>query len=483
MPPNRESKGTRLTGINPLAYMGVEPSTPPQLVVYQNSPTNRDINYNLGTLWVVETPFEVWMLINKTPQNATKWILIYPQGDVGEATLFPTDDGTAQADAITHELNILGGNNINTAAPGNINNIVVNLNETIIWPSTNSVGDQGVIYLGGERYFHNFGDLGLSDNNTFLGRQSGNFSLTGTDNTGIGAFALNAATIGGNFNTALGSAALISLQQGSANIAVGSSAGSNYTNAETGNIAIGHDGITGEDNTIHIGTQGAAVAAHIAGINGVTVAGTVTPNTLVNVDDDGQLGQVLLTSLDNSITFTQTDNGHLDLSVVDGGAGGALTQANFGTVFSQPFSYVQVASTGAIAGNTTYQMGSLVALTQIFDVGGNVFPGNGAGMPAVFTAPATGKYYLEFYVLTSTPGAQQQIISIVTTARTYRTLFNGSVLGVSPQGMYTVVADMTIGDTATFTVNNNFAGAYTVVGNVSPPDMDNSTRISGYRIA
>ena len=48
----------RLSGLNPLAYMGVEPLTPPALVVQQTmTPTVNDFqNFNVGTFWLVLNP-------------------------------------------------------------------------------------------------------------------------------------------------------------------------------------------------------------------------------------------------------------------------------------------------------------------------------------------------------------------------------------------------------------------------------------------
>lgn len=478
MPQNANSKGTRLTGINPLAYMGVEPSAPPQLVIFPNAPTNRDINFNLGTLWVVSNPFEVWMLINKTPQTPTKWILIYPQGDAGEATLFPTDAGTAEADAISHELNVLGGDNINTAAPGSSSTITVNLNEFITWPSTNAAGNTGVIYLDGDRFIHNYGAGGNADGNTFTGVESGSFSLTGLGNTGYGAATLQDIT-NGDQNTAVGLSSLSTITTGSGNIGLGFNAGSSLSAGDSNNIAIGNAANPGDSDTIRIGeTQ---TATYVSGIYNTTVAGTPTPNTVVNVDDQGQLGQLEFTSLDNSITFTQTDNGHLDFSVVQGGAGGALTQANFGTVFSQPFFYHQATSSGDLSGTpATYTLGATVPLTQLYDTNNNMTTGG------VFTAPATGKYVFNVNIaLTATTNGYT--IQVVTTTRTYSFITYTTGSG-SCGGGFSVIADMNATNTATFLITRpgggNFPSATIVLGtNSTPPFTNYVTSVSGYRIA
>jgi hypothetical protein len=59
----------KLSGINPLAYMGVEPNSPAQTVVFDFAPTVNDTNFNLGTLWLdtaTQVPWELVSLANGT---------------------------------------------------------------------------------------------------------------------------------------------------------------------------------------------------------------------------------------------------------------------------------------------------------------------------------------------------------------------------------------------------------------------------------
>ena len=98
----------------------------------------------------------------------------------------------------------------------------------------------GVLYLGTDRFLHNFGPAGAG--NTFLGEQAGNFTmggtgLQGTRNTAVGATSLVANTLGygntasgyqslyvnsmGGYNTASGYQSLYSNTYGSSNTATG----------------------------------------------------------------------------------------------------------------------------------------------------------------------------------------------------------------------------------------------------------------------
>ena len=470
---NKQSGGTRLTGINPLSYMGVEPVSPPQLVRYQVHPTNRDFNFNIGDLWLVESPFEVWMLLEK-PQNVAFWALIYPQaGGAGGISLIHTDAGDVIAD-VNGEIGIQGGENINIGTSGP-NIVIVNLNRTIQWPTTNTAGTEGVIYLGGSSFLHNYGDLGLVDHNTFLGELAGNFTLASRQSVGIGAISLN-SLITGNRNTGVGYSSLTSVTTGSDNIGIGHSAGAALTGSDSRNICIYHTGVSGDTGVIRIGSIFAQDRTFISGINGATVAGTVTPNTVLNVDDQGQIGQVELTSSGATIAITQPSNGVINLEALGGGGGG--------NPFA--FSYVQDGDSAAIANGTDYEMGANIALTQFFDVGNNFFPGDGAGDPARFTAPVTGKYYFEFIVKFATAGINATVFtqSIITTGRTYQTRTSDQAQSLNE---YTVVTDMAMGEEAFFTLINPVyltGPSYIVSGNGGAQGSSNinSTRISGFLI-
>ncbi len=115
----------------------------------------------------------------------------------------------------------------------------------------------GVIYKGADRFFHDFKPTGAYGDNTFLGINSGNFSMPSSNglessyNTGIGAGSLNRITTG-SLNTSLGSSSLYYNTSGSENTGIGTL--SLYFNT-TGkqNTAVGvrslHSNTTGEFNT------------------------------------------------------------------------------------------------------------------------------------------------------------------------------------------------------------------------------------------
>ena len=183
--------------------------------------------------------------------------------------------------------------------------------DIVLAPSTASAGN---ILKGIIPFIHNFGE-----DNTFIGVNAGNFTMTGAINTASGARALQNNTTGSNNtasgvqalqsnttgfnntasglaallsnttggnNTASGLGALFGNTTGSANIAVGINAGANLTTGSN-NIHIGNAGAAAESNTIRIGTTVTQTSTFIAGIRGVTTAGAAIP---VLVDTNGQLG-------------------------------------------------------------------------------------------------------------------------------------------------------------------------------------------------
>jgi hypothetical protein len=107
--------GQRLSGINPLAYMGVEAYSPPQLLINKQRPLPHDYNFNIGTIWVIINPAEVWMLLSVANNTAT-WVQLYP-GAGGGASNFPCDFGMASE--VGGVVNVLGLNVLETIGFGN----------------------------------------------------------------------------------------------------------------------------------------------------------------------------------------------------------------------------------------------------------------------------------------------------------------------------------------------------------------------------
>ena len=168
--------------------------------------------------------------------NNTVRLTVSPSGNVGIGT-------TAQAST-------LGVNGTVTVNTGNLD----------LDASTATTGN---LLKDGVRFLHNFGT-----GNSFLGVAAGNFSLTGSNNVGVGGEALLGLT-GGSANTALGRAALAQTTTGANNTAVGTSA-LLFNKTGSRNTAVGDEALfvnTGFDNTavgedtLRANTDGSANAA------------------------------------------------------------------------------------------------------------------------------------------------------------------------------------------------------------------------------
>ena len=139
------NKGKRLTGINPLAYLGVEPLNPPQMDVYQRDPTPTDWQgYNLGSFWLNEITEDLWLLVNLNG-NVAKWIL-FATG-FGTVTALRADDG-GLAVPLLGVVNVFGdGGAIVTRALTNPpNTLNVTFNGTV---ATSYVEDVGIAVPAG----------------------------------------------------------------------------------------------------------------------------------------------------------------------------------------------------------------------------------------------------------------------------------------------------------------------------------------------
>ena len=139
-------------------------------------------------------------------------------------------------------------------------NLTLNGNLNLAAATTNT----GVIYAGGLPLLY-----GDANSNFFAGSAAGNLTMSGSDNTGVGLFALYQNTNGsyntangagalyfntnGSYNTAAGAWALRNLTDGSHNIALGYQAGLKITHGSF-NIDIGNPGTVTDSNVIRIGS-------------------------------------------------------------------------------------------------------------------------------------------------------------------------------------------------------------------------------------
>lgn len=157
-------------------------------------------------------------------------------------------------------------------------NGTVNVTENLKTPPTVDA-THGNIEIGSTK-IHDF-STDPTTKNFFAGPNSGNYTLTGLSNIGIGnnvgtklAEATSNTLLNGGLNLTTGSRNLV---------AGGTSPGSNYSSNESDNICLSNAGVTGDQKTIRIGDT--HTGCYIAGITGVPVTGSP-----VFVGTDGHLG-------------------------------------------------------------------------------------------------------------------------------------------------------------------------------------------------
>src|SRR6266516_4527746 len=134
--------------------------------------------------------------------------------------------------------------------------------------------------IGYQALFSNIGNIGGAAN-TAIGDKAlfNNISGSGITAIGFGALFLNT----NSDNTAIGFDALLNNTTGFNNIALGAQAGQNIT-IENNNIDIGNFGVSGDSDTIRVGST--QTSTFIAGIFGQASAGGAT----VFVNSSGKLG-------------------------------------------------------------------------------------------------------------------------------------------------------------------------------------------------
>lgn len=278
------------------------------------------------------------------------------------------DAGSATGDPITFDANTNCGSTVLFDAAGSTVSLKVTdaaLNNTIIGLSSGNGTITGTNNVGLGRQVL----LALSSGIRNCGVGNGNLLLcsTGSWNTAVGDSSL--FTLGaGTFNTAVGALSLTLLTDGTHNTALGETAGALYASTESSNIVIGNTGVVADSNVIRIGTQGSGTAEQdscfIAGIGGVTPGGT--PEFVIIDPATGELGS--------------TASGGSGVTTIDGDSGSAtgatitfdgLTNSGSSVLFDATASTVSLnigdtvlnnCIVGKGSGNGTLTGGSNVAL-------------------------------------------------------------------------------------------------------------------------
>jgi hypothetical protein len=233
---------------------------------------------------------------------------------LGNITIVGDDVGiNITGDTGTHTLTVslIGGGEAIQVVDPDIGTPVVPTNGTIdLIAGTTSLNCGSSVYFSGAT---NVVTLNVTDsfNNTVIGLNAGNASITGINNTVCGASSgmllssVGSNTIVGSFsgrtlssgalNTLIGSGTGPNFSTGLRNVIIGSTTGSSYTSSESDNIIIGAFilGTAAESNVLRIGratgtSPGYLNKAFIQGIYNITPS--LDDTISVVIDSNGQLG-------------------------------------------------------------------------------------------------------------------------------------------------------------------------------------------------
>lgn len=340
-----------LNGLNPLSYMGDNPTTPPDFYSISRDPGPMDWqDFMLCDLWLNTTNQNVWVLVSLNNNQAT-WVML-AGGGFGPILGVLVDNGVI-AHAIGGVIDLFAQTQAGGTVTFTASTNVIRLNTTDANGNTSiGLGSGASITVA-------------TTSNTFLGLSSG-AKITANANTLIGYGAGLNITTGAN-NTGIGTAVLNNLITGSNNTVIGNFAGTNYTGAESSNILVGSAGILGESNAIHIGTNGSGLGeqntTNLDGGNIIVTTGSF--NTVVGSITAGGNGTVRTT---NSSIFAGSTSIvptiFSSLATLRNRAGGAVALGDgLGAVVFFGFDGTDY-TTGASVGSTVDNSGT-IALNRV----------------------------------------------------------------------------------------------------------------------
>jgi len=249
----------------------------------------------------------------------------------------------------------------------------------------------------------------------------------------------------------------------------------------------------------------------VLGGTNITTAGDDVSTMTVDLDDSISLsGTLTLSALGAGVMQTSavglvtSDNGANGQVLIGGGAapawenitsaGGTVTVTNgpntinlealAGAGLGSNVFLAEHAADLAVDPALVYTLGEGLALTEIYDTGGDFYIGDGAGDAATFTAPSTGTYFLAYSHVTfvppsAVPPVDPPVYHAIETSN--REFFKYGFLVFWPtkiSGRYfSVLADMDIGDTVIFKSRVEFPAIEIFGGGA-----DLATYVCGYKV-
>ena len=281
--PTGKRKPRRVTGQEPLSYMGVEATTPPQVITSgRDDPTVNNYNFDLGTIWVNWSTNDAFILVN-IEANVAEWVRINNQN-------LTVNGNTGSAVSVDDVIYIVGSGVLETSGTGS----------TLTIEHTSASDGQLIIgELGGDPAWGNLtssggtmditegpGTLNIDIKSGFLGAQdfatdSGTATITGNTITIAGGTNINTAGAGSTVtinldNDVVLAGNLTAVDADFTNLQV-TSLGTGFLESDaSGNVSNSE----GTDGQLIIGATGAAAAWANLTSTGGTMQITGGANTL-----------------------------------------------------------------------------------------------------------------------------------------------------------------------------------------------------------
>ena len=300
----------RLTGLNPLAYIGVEPVQPSNMFMRSIAPTPTDSrNVNIGDFWVDTTTQQLWVLVSLAGGSAT-WITLFG----GASDVFVTDSGTATPAAGIIHING-DGLNISTSAPGPSNIVDITLNPNLTLTGLTLTG-----FTGGVLVSNNSGVIGevtTTNHSLLAGNATGTISSLGVATNGqlpIGSTGadpvLATITAGSGISVTNGAGTITIAATGGTGTVTSITAGTGITLTPSPITTTGSVALTVPVIVANGGTGDTSFTAY-----SVICGGTSSTGALQSVSGVGTAGQFLISNGAGALPTWQSGGSNVPQSV------------------------------------------------------------------------------------------------------------------------------------------------------------------------
>lgn len=298
----------RLGGKQGTAYLGTNANQPPNWVFSDRDPNQYDVNnVSLGDMWLNQVDKSAWILVSLAGDPDSRgslatWSSLANDGSGAISTLSGNTGGLVSGDNNANVSFI--GDNVGITITGDPGSHTMTASlvgggaaaQSFPTDDGTAIPAAGVLNIIAETANLNAGatvgftgagntvTLNVTDNNdnTVIGKDSGNSTMSGGDNTILGESS-GVSLSSGSDNTIIGSTSGNQLASGSSNIIIGSGSGTSLGATDSDNTIIGGVGFAGatEFVSINAGSSDIVMFHNYPGTNASTSEGG---NIFIGVD-------------------------------------------------------------------------------------------------------------------------------------------------------------------------------------------------------